>query len=129
VLPVKWTLDVTKLRLAMRALQQFDTNSRMEHLKSLDAILRCPSEPYRWCLLQQSLGRIGRDPMVNTLVWCLVAYHVRVASPSAVWTDIETELHGAEEAVVRAIRSGCETEAEHHLRRGQALITSLSAPT
>jgi hypothetical protein len=63
--------------------------------------------------------------MVNTLLWCLVAYHVRVAPSSAFWGEIETELRSAEEAVVQAIGTGLESEAELHLRRGQALMTGL----
>lgn len=125
VLPTKWTLDIVKLRLAMRALQRLDTSARAEHLQSLASILTYPSEPYRWCLLQQALGRIGRDPMVNTLLWCLVAYDVRVAPSSAPWGETESELRSAEEAVVRAIGEGHESEAELHLRHGQALITEL----
>jgi DNA-binding FadR family transcriptional regulator len=126
VLPMKWLLDIVKLRLAMRALQQMDSSRRAEHLQSLASILTYPSEPYRWCLLQQTLGRIGKNPMVNTLLWCIVAYHVRVAPSSAFWSEIETELRSAEEAVVQAIGTGLETEAELHLRRGQALMTGLS---
>jgi DNA-binding FadR family transcriptional regulator len=125
VLPMKWVLDVVKLRLAMRALQQVDSSRREQHLQSLASVLTYPSEPYRWCLLQQALGRIGRDPMVNTFLWCLVAYHVRVAPSSVPWGEIETELRSAEGAAVQAISEGLETEAELHLRRGQAHITKL----
>ena len=125
LLPMKWTLDIVKLRLAMRVLRQLHSTARSEHLQSLASLLSYPSEPYRWCLLQQTLGRIGRDPMVNTLLWCLVAYDVRVAPSAAPWREIETDLHSAEEAVVRAISEGLESEAEHHLRRGQALIMQL----
>jgi hypothetical protein len=125
VLPVKWTLDIVKLRLAMRTLRELDHETQLVHCQSLTTVLRYPSEPYRWCLLQQSLGRIGKDPMVNALVWCLVAYNVRVAPSTVTWGGIEPELHRAEDAVVCAIRDGREDDAEHHLRRGQALITDL----
>ncbi len=125
VLPMKWTLDIVKLRLAMRALQRLDSRTRAEHLQSLASILACPSEPYRWCLLQQAMSRIGRDPLVNTLLWCLVAYDVRVAPSSAPWGEIESELRHAEDAVVRAIEKGLESEAVLHLERGQALVTQV----
>jgi DNA-binding FadR family transcriptional regulator len=125
VLPMKWTLDVVKLCLAMRALQRLDSSTRAEHQHFLASILTYPSEPYRWSLLQQALGRIGRDPMVNTLLWCLVAYHVRVAPSSAPWGEIESELRSAEDAVVRSIGEGLESEAVFHLRRGQDLITRM----
>jgi DNA-binding FadR family transcriptional regulator len=122
-LPMKWTLDVVKLRLAIRSLQQLDANSRLERLQSLKTVLECTAEPTRWCMLQQSLSRIGKDPMVNTLVWCLVAYHVRVAPSTALWGAIETELHQAERAIVHAIGEGNQEETEYNLRRGQALIS------
>jgi DNA-binding FadR family transcriptional regulator len=123
VLPMKWTLDTVKLRLAMRALRQLPSSAQSEHLRALASVLTYPSEPYRWCLLQQALGRIGRDPMVSTLLWCLVAYDVRVAPSIAIWGEIETDLYREEEAVVRAISEGLNTEAEDHLQRGQVLIT------
>ncbi len=125
VLPMKWTLDIVKLHLAIRALRGLDSSRRAEHLQSLASIFTCSSEPYRWCLLQQALGRIGRDPMVNTLLWCVVAYDVRVARSSASWGEIATELHGVEEAIIHAISAGLESQAEFHFRRGHALIMGL----
>ena len=44
--------------------------------------------------------------MVSTLLWCLVAYDVRVAPSIAIWGEIETDLYREEEAVVRAISEG-----------------------
>lgn len=125
VLPMKWMLDIMKLRLAMHTLRQSDSATREEHFQNLSLILSQPSEPHRWCLLQQALGRIARNPFVNTLLWCLVAYDVRVALPSPPWPNIEKELYQAEQAVVRAIGEGSEVEAENHVRRAQILITEM----
>lgn len=127
VLPMKWLLDLVKLRLAMRALARMDSRAHAQHMRSLSAVLRHPAEPYRWCLLLRELGRITRHPLVNTLLWCLVAYDVRIAPPTVPWNHIEAEMLEAEAALVQAIKLDVEQQAELKLRHVQAQISELFA--
>jgi DNA-binding FadR family transcriptional regulator len=125
VLPVKWSLDMIKLRLAMYSLQKCDLHVRAEFYESLSSILAVTAEPHRWSRLQQALGRAAQNPFISTLLWCLVAYDVRIGPPSAAWDEIECELHEIEDAMVFAIQTGRAADAEINQLRAQALISDL----
>jgi DNA-binding FadR family transcriptional regulator len=125
VLPIKWTFDLIKLRLALRALRELKSSERAQYFESLSLIVAGAREPARWCLLQKSLGKVAKNPLVNTLLWSLVLYDVRVGSHTAGWDEIDTSLRAEEEAIIAAMSEGLEDEAEIRCRRTQSLIAEL----
>jgi DNA-binding FadR family transcriptional regulator len=125
ILPMKWTFDIIRVRLAMLSLGRCEPGIRKAHYDEFSLSLSQPTEPGRWCLLQQALGRAADNPLIGTFLWCLVAYQVRIGAPPVAWSEIETELFGIEQAMVCAVRGGQSADAECQHRRAQALITRL----
>lgn len=129
LLAAKWALDLVRMRLAMQTLTGADVHLRERHLVALSAALHDAPEPYRWCRLQREIGLLAPNPMIAALLWCLVAYDLRIGAPELAWNRIDAELGSIESRVVSAMAAGSTPDAEFEMRRAQDLMSSLRQST
>jgi DNA-binding FadR family transcriptional regulator len=124
LLPIKATLDILNLRLAMRALARLEALERSVECDALEISLSGAREPQRWCALQQAIGGVANNPLVGTLLWGVVAYALRVESFEGFCEGIDANLLQLQRALLQAMREGQASRAEHVYSRIQMLVST-----
>ncbi|MFT3929123.1 MAG: GntR family transcriptional regulator [Spongiibacteraceae bacterium] len=118
-------LNLISLRLAMRRLEKFDGDMKMQCCDSLSAHLAHAAEPRRWGELQRALSTIADSKIVNTLQYAMVAYQVRLARPQAKSKQLDNELKIIEQDLVTSLRRGQYDKAERLQRIAQARLSEM----
>lgn len=83
-------LNHVHLRLAMVRLGNLPEGERKALRAATEARLIGASEPMRFVLLQEAIGRIAANALVDTLLRCVVAYRVRITPQRAMSPAIDS---------------------------------------
>jgi DNA-binding FadR family transcriptional regulator len=106
------TLNLIRLRLAILQLCRLDRQAQASYYDLICSGIRTRSEPDRWFFLYARLGQIANNRMINALVNSYLFYLARLESPSPSFSAINEELKPSEDALIHALWSGDEAEAE-----------------
>jgi DNA-binding FadR family transcriptional regulator len=115
-------LNLCHLHLAHARLQALPQIERRALRREGETLLDGSEEPMRFVLLQEFIGRIARNPMIDTLLRCLVAYQMRVSLPEPMVGPMSCALHTLESGILAALCDLRIEEADHLQRAGHRLL-------
>ena len=110
-------LNIVHLKLAANRLAEMPRPARKEALRALVAFGRDGNPDETFIRIFEEIGRVAANPLVDTLLRCLVACQARAyAPPQPTNVSAWARIYGHHRAVVRALECADAETAEYHVR-------------
>lgn len=121
-----WELNLAQLELAIVALENYTQEKRELLCRPILSQLNKIDEPKRWILLQQKIGEISNNPLLDTILRCVVNYLTRRGQVGTPYPEsISIPLFKHETLIVEALMAANLKSAVIHQKAAQDLLMTL----